>query len=575
MPNKLFLSTKSIEIVCDRNSDETRELVALFYPVTSNRLKTTFKLSPHLIPEVLKVFRNIDESNISTTPEAIQKLYAAEMLARDNTAELLKNGPRRAGMVTPLLTLDPHQQLGREIAEYNNRFAFFYDTRTGKTPLALSIMYDDLQKNPTHKWLVICPLILIHNAWLEDAAKFMPEIKVVNCHAATAAKRLKALQTPGQIFLTNTESFINYKEHFEQLGVVGCFVDESSDIKSASSKVSSAVVEFAQTVKRFYLLAGTPAPNGEWEYYMQMRAIDYYGWQSSNTQFELHYFVNMSYNSDYKKLCVRPDKKEQLMDKVKTVSMFLDKEDVLNTPGRVFIPIEYDMPDELKQSYMLMKDKLYVELKDEIGETATKILAMNIGVKLNKLNQISSGFIMDTLAAKENKFCGTTLSEWYLLDDKRFKVLQDLLDSDGVRGESVLIWANYRKEFEIIRGILGARCACVYGGVSNDEKNNAIALFKNKQVQYLVANPASADKGLTLTVAHIAIYFSLNWSYELFKQSMERIYGDKRIQPLPCVYYVILANGTIDKILYEDVLQGKQEASYKVLNHLKPEVVFK
>ncbi len=89
----------------------------------------------------------------------------------------------------------------------------------------------------------------------------------------------------------------------------------------------------------------------------------------------------------------------------------------------------------------------------------------------------------------------------------------------------------------------------------------------------MVANPASADKGLTLTNAHIAIYFSLNWSYETFKQSYDRIYADRSIQPHYCDYYIMIAKNTIDGILYRDVLQGKQAGSYAVLNHLKPEVI--
>ncbi len=189
------------------------------------------------------------------------------------------------------------------------------------------------------------------------------------------------------------------------------------------------------------------------------------------------------------------------------------------------------------------------------------------------MNQVSSGFIMDTQAAKENKFYGSELAEWHLLDTTRFDKLQELLNQEGIVGEQVLIWANYRREFELIKEMLGDRCACVYGGVGLDEKNDAIRRFKKGDIQYLIANPASADKGLTLTNAHIAIYFSLNWSYETFKQSYDRIYGGKDIQPYFCKYYILIAKGTIDNVLYSDILQGKGDASYAVLNHLKSEAI--
>lgn len=486
------------------------------------------------------------------------------MCSRYCVNDLLINGPREDYYINDKLTLMPHQQLGREIARWRERFCFFYDTRTGKTPLSLSIIHDDLVDNPTHKWLVICPLILIDNAWLEDANTFFPNIKTISCHATTPKKRAEKLAQEASIYITNVESFARYKEDFEKMGFHGCIVDESSTMKSHKSKTSDAIVDFAQKMKRFYLLSGTPAPNGEWEYYMQLKAIDFYGVHQSYTQFKEYYFVNTSYNPQYEKLVVRPDRKDELLAFIKKYSLYVDKEDVLDTPGRAFHEVEFEMPDKLKEQYNEMKNDLSLELEE------ANILAKSTAAKLNKLNQITSGFIMDTKAIKENKFYDdSNLTEWYLLDDYRFKKLQDILNSDAVRDEQVLIWANYRKEFEIIQSLLGERCRCIYGGTTIADKNESIRLFKSGEIQYLVANPASADKGLTLTNAHISVYFSLNYSYELFKQSMERIYGDKRKQPKFCHYYIMIAKGSIDRVIYSDVLQGKGDASYAILNHLK------
>lgn len=563
---KLLFTPNCIEVQCARDDVDTHEKLMDFYPLHKNRINTSFKLSPHHAPELLKLFRNIDEYNIHTAPVAIQEYFYKEIRLREHTADLLKNGPRNSCVVSDLLTLKPHQQLGRELAQYQDRFAFFYDTRTGKTPLSLTIINDDIVANPTHRWLVICPLILIYNAWLEDAAKFYPDMKIVNCHASTKDKRLKAINSQANVYLTNTESFIRYSQYFKNF--TGVFVDESSDLKSNKSKVSEAVVNFAQTVKYFYLLSGVPAPNGEHEYFMQMRAIDYYGWQQSYDQFKKYYFINLSYESQYEKLALRPDRQQHLYDKLKIYSLYVDKEDVLDVPGRTFHEVEYTLSDELMKHYRKMKNDLYIELKDDL-----RILAPSVAGKLNKLNQVSSGFIIDTKAVKENKYYDTEKTEWYLLDDWRFRALQTLLDSEGIKGEQVLIWANYRREFELIKEMLGDHCALVYGGIGIDKKNDAIRDFKSGAVRYLVANPASADKGLTLVNTHIAIYFSLNWSYELFKQSYDRIYADRSIQPYHCHYYIMMAKHTIDTVLYRDVLQGKQSGSYAVLNHLKSEVL--
>lgn len=562
MRNKILMSRNCLEVQCDRNDVETQTLMSSIYPIHTNRIKTSYKMSIHKVPEVLKLLRGIGVDNIDTAPQQVQEYFYNELAIRSNVEDLIKNGPRESCEVNEHLTLMRHQQLGREIAKYQDRYAFFYDTRTGKTPLSLAIMYDDIVANPSHKWLVVCPLILIENAWIPDAAEFIPEIKIVSCHASTPAKRIERINSDANIYVTNTESFVKYREHFDKLHLTGCIIDESSDMKSPKSKVSKELVDFAQTLKRFYLLSGTPAPNGEQEYYMQLKAVDYYGIQQSYTQFKEHYFVNMSYNPQFEKLALRPDKKDELFSLIRQYALYVDKEDVLTTPGRTFHEVEFEMPPELKKHYNKLKNELYIELGDGLQITAPSTAA-----KLNKLNQVTSGFVIDTQAVKENKFYNEDRTELYNLSGYRFAKLIDLLGEIG--DEQVLIWANYKAEFKIIREALGDTCRCVYGETSITEKNEAIRLFKEGKIQYLIANPASADKGLTLTNAHISIYFSLNWSYELFKQSMERIYGGIKKQPKHCDYYVMIAKGTIDRVLYSDVLQGKGRASYAVLNHLK------
>lgn len=567
MPNKLLFSKTCIEVECPRGDTEVPGLLANIYPVHSNRTRTNYKISIHKTPEVLKLMRGIDEQNIDTAPQSIQDFFYSETRTREQVADLLRNGPKNSCVVNDNLTLMRHQQLGREIAKLIDRYAFYYDTRTGKTPMSLAIMHDDIVANPAHKWLVICPLILIDNAWLEDAARFVPDLTLVNCHATTPQQRQANLAREANIYVTNVESFAKYQESFEAKGFHGCIVDESSTMKSTSSKVGKAIVAFAQTMRQFYLLSGTPAPNGEWEYYRQLQSIDFFSVPQSYTQFKQYFFVNLSYNPQYEKLALRPDRKEELYGIIRNYAYYVDKEDVLTTPGRTFIELEIEMPMALKKQYTSLKDKLYLELEEE----GRSILAKSAAAKLNKLNQVSSGFVIDTQAVKENKFYADhTATEWFLLDNYRFEKLRELLASANCAGEQVLIWANYRAEFKVIQDYLGQRCACIYGGTTIAEKTDAIRRFRGGAVQYLVANPASADKGLTLTNCHIAVYFSLNWSYELFKQSTERIYGDISRQPNHCLYYIFIARGTVDRILYSDVLQGKRDASYAVLNHLKP-----
>ena len=91
MQNKLRFSEKYIEIECQQGDIDTQSDVSRFYPVTSNRKRTLFRLSSRFTPEVLSVFRNIDEHNINAAPTKIQEYYFTELRARQEIADLLEN----------------------------------------------------------------------------------------------------------------------------------------------------------------------------------------------------------------------------------------------------------------------------------------------------------------------------------------------------------------------------------------------------------------------------------------------------------------------------------------------------
>ena len=74
--------------------------------------------------------------------------------------------------------------------------------------------------------------------------------------------------------------------------------------------------------------------------------------------------------------------------------------------------------------------------------------------------------------------------------------------------------------------------------------------------------------GINLTAAHIAIYYSLNDSWEALKQSSERIVGHINIQPKKCIYYIMQAEGTVNELVYNNVT-NKRDVSIGFLEHLQ------
>lgn len=549
MNNKLIVDSQMIEIQCDRGDTATQQICYKIPYVHVNRTKTKFCTTAKNISQVLADLRGINDANRHLLPPKIANIMETQHIQKTVTKELLDHGPRRAPQPSdaPLMR---HQQLGREIANVNPRFGFFYATRTGKTLMSLQIIVDDLKENPNHKWLILCPLILIDNAWLEDANKFFPDLQIVSLHGKTKADRMKKFGQPAQVYVQNIESFVTYQEEIEKLGIHGCFVDESSTMKSTKSKFAKAAVEFSVKVKRWYLLSGTPAPNTEAEYYMQLKSIDYFSVHPSMSQFENYFFDNTSYNPQFKKLKLKDNKKDEFNTLLKSVSMYVDSEDVLELPGRSFDLVPVVMPKDVQAHYKTMKNDLCVEFASE----DLTITAPSAAAKLNKLRQISSGFIYDEDG-------NTTLISMY-----KFDALMNLLASIG--DKQVLIWANYRYEFDVIKSLLGDNCSIINGSVGITEKNQAIQDFKAGKIQYLIANPASLDKGVTLTNAHNCVYFSVDYSYERYEQSIARIYGGKHSQKEFCRYYILQVEKSIEPIIYNAVVD-KKNVSMEILNYLR------
>ena len=109
------------------------------------------------------------------------------------------------------------------------------------------------------------------------------------------------------------------------------------------------------------------------------------------------------------------------------------------------------------------------------------------------------------------------------------------------------------------------KSAAVFDG-DDAEKQKAISDFLSGRSRYFIANPQSAGHGLTFVNCSYAVYFSLTYSYELLKQSQDRIH---RIgQNTKCTYYYLIAEKTIDQVIYQ-AIQEKRKLSEDVLEYLR------
>lgn len=530
------------------------------------RKANTYECSIRYLPEVLAAYRNIHSAE-EITIERIRSIYEMELLRRA-MPESIKTAPVKAENST----LWEHQIRGVHIATYNSRYAFFYDTRTGKTRMAYRIMENALELGRTKRCIVLVPSSIIPD-WLSDAEAFLlPKFKVAAFYKDDKTRQA-AIEANADILIVSTEQVVkHYSELPKDFNL--CFFDESSKLKSHKTQISEFMRAFSKTVQFLYLLSATPAPNGYHEYYTQMMCLDPCIFSDSITRFKNEYFIDYSHSNKYEMLKIRSDKKEEFENLIESYAYYVDQK-VMPMAKKEFIEVKYQLPQSARAIYEQMRENMFVELQGK------KLTANMATLVRQKLQQITSGFYIDSEAKVDNM-----VIKKLGLDDEQKKVIYNVHAAKRARlkcldkimyecrrdnqHEKFIIWANYREEFSDLTQFMTEHnivCATLNGTTTQSYKEKIIDEFKRGNIQVLLCHPLSVGMGKNFTESHIAIYYSVNDSWEAFKQSSERIAGHITVQPKDCQYYIIMAEDTIDEIVYRNV-RNKRDQSFDLLNHL-------
>lgn len=468
------------------------------------------------------------------------------------------------------MRLFKHQTAAMTKARFGN-LALFHDCGTGKTVTALQIIRHWKLKGERPA-LVVCPLSIIEAAWKEDCKKFTPELSIVSLWAKDVHTRYKRLAQDHDIYVCNFETFKSLYPAICKKGFKVLIIDESSKMKNPKSQVTQALLSLAgipfrgskyktaaKPIPHRYVLSGTPAPNDESEYWAQIKMITGAG----NDCFNMNYYAFRSkyFNSialgltGQKMFKFRRSMQKEFMEAMKPVTHIVSKEDALDLPEQTHLIRKVFLSKEERKAYDTMRDDLVLRFKDEM------VLSQTALTEVMKLRQLTSGFVYG-----EN--------ETYRTGQSKIKELDGLLEEIG--NHQVIIWVNFRYEIRRLIARLSGQividnnepyipdCGALWS--ETKDRDQVIKDFKDNKFQYLIANPQSAAHGLTFTNCKYAVYFSLNYSYELQKQSQDRIH---RIgQEHSTTYYYLLADKTVDEMIYKTLLR-KGDLSKMVLDYLK------
>lgn len=337
-------------------------------------------------------------------------------------------------------------------------------------------------------------------------------------------------------------------------------VDESTIIKNPSATITKRLLKMVDRCPYRRILCGEPAPQGPVDYYSQYKFLD-------------PGILNVGTFTAYKAMfceqepiwingrqIMRPTGKftgigqSAFEEAVKPFTIRLRKEDVLpDLPEKQYITRKFLLPPDIQRMYDKLADDFMTEFVIADGNnTITATMAIS---RVTRLHQIANGHAVDDLGSV------------HTFDSGKYSVLCDILD-ERPEGSKTLIWAHYRHTVDFLHDQLNkdygdGSAVRIYGSLSESERTRVLKDFKTGKAKYLIANPATAGWGLTLTEADTAIYYTNSYNWEHRDQSEDRIHRIGQ-ESDSVTYFDIVAAGTVEeKIL--DILGRKGDFSKSVL----------
>lgn len=360
--------------------------------------------------------------------------------------------------------------------------------------------------------------------------------------------RIKALNTPADIYVINRENVVwlvdYYKNDWPFDMVV---VDELSSFKNGKSKRFKALKSVRPLIKRIIGLTGTPAPNGLIDLWAQLYLLDQGERLGRNiSMYRDNYFKpdkrNMETIFSYKP---QEGSQDLINDKISDICISLRACDYIELPDKIVDDRNVKLERKIELAYMEFEKEMLLSFNDE------KLDVASAAGLTNKLLQFCNGAVY-----RED---GTYMQ----IHEGKIEMLFELIEE--LQGKPVLVFYNFKHDLDRITKALSKLKLRV--GILKDSKD--IEKWNNKEIDILLAHPASAAYGLNLQYggSHI-IWFGLNWSLELYQQANARLY--RQGQKEKVFIHRIVTIG-MDQLVLE-ALESKDTTQNNLLKLLKAKI---
>jgi SNF2 family DNA or RNA helicase len=427
-----------------------------------------------------------------------------------------------------------HQSAILDETYSKDNYALFWEAGAGKTKPSI-----DLLSAWGFKLNVIVPLNSLVRVWRSEIEIHCPYDVVIYDVDDLKKGRIDLTSDAIVYVIIGVESLSSGKAYPDLLKImkkqsngsdgIAMVVDESSSIKNHKAERTKRVTKLGDHAGKKLILNGTPISNGYHELYSQMRFLDteILGFNSF-LAFRNRYVIMGGYED---KQIVGYRNTDELFALIAPHSSLLRKEDVISSlPPKLPMQKRYvKLSAEQKRLYRDCKDRELVFEGNEID------LDIVLTVYL-RLQQIVGGFLPIDDEGTVQSIAGPNPKGNEILS------IMELHPDDNV-----VVFCRFVGEALMLHDMI--KGSALFTG-SNADADSQLTDFMEGNKRVIITTYGKAAKGHNWQHAGVMIMFSLNFSFEMYSQAMDRIHrATTTVSP---TYYSIIAEGTVD----EDILKA-------------------
>ena len=360
------------------------------------------------------------------------------------------------------------------------------------------------------RMLVTAPLSTLDFVWGREAFDFVPHLKVRVLHG-DKAKRLKLLAEDADIYVINHDGVDVIHDALMARKDIDVFtIDELAEYRNSNPR-SRRMQKFARKFTWVWGMTGSPTPKQPTDVWMQARIVTPDTVPEHFGRFREMTMIKVSQFKWLPKIDAQATAYAALQPSVR-----FTLEDVTELPEYISRRVDVAMGPTQSMIYKQIKDSCFAAINQQT------ITAANAGAALNKLAQISLGYVYSSSKGVVQ-----------LDNEARLDALEALINSSLGK---VIIFTVFKHSQAGLNEFLlkiGRKAALINGDTSPKERGRIFNAFQNTdEYDTLNAHPECMAHGVTLTAADTVIWFGPTHDAEIYDQANHRIrrVGQKKKQ---------------------------------------------